>query len=210
MSRPRLATFFACLAAALLIATPAMGQLINFPVLALAPGGADGSMSVGAGFARGIGDDSGEQSSFGAGFVRGMEKISFGVSGGYVATDTDELTLAGKIAVHVLTDGSATVSVQSGLGWMAADPDITFLSIPIGLAIQGNSGGNIRPWVMPRAHITRISVIGVSSTETDFGASAGVSYSTEGGVAFGVAVDYLYDDAVKPFFFLVGVSYAIN
>ena len=78
MTQPKFASFFACLAAALLITTPAMGQLINFPVLALAPGGADGATSIGGGFARGLNDNSGKQSAFGAGIARSMERVSFG------------------------------------------------------------------------------------------------------------------------------------
>lgn len=77
MTQHRFVFSFAWIAA-LLIATPAVGQLINFPVLALAPGDADGATSVGAGWARGLNDDSNKQSAFGAGFQRAMERVSFG------------------------------------------------------------------------------------------------------------------------------------
>ena len=193
MTQHRFVFSFAWIAA-LLIATPAVGQLINFPVLALAPGDADGATSVGAGWARGLNDDSNKQSAFGAGFQRAMERVSFGASAGYVATDTDELTLAGSVGVHVLPDNDAPVqvTVQSGLGWMSIDgtPDNTsLLNIPVGVAIQSNNDSPVSAWVMPRINFLRDSSGGVSNTESKFGASAGAAYTSEGGVGVGVAFD---------------------
>ncbi len=204
--------------AALLIAMPATGQLINFPVLALAPGDADGATSIGAGFARGLNDNSGKQSGFAAGVVRGMERVSFGVSGGYVATDTDELTLAGRVGVHVLPDNDAPVqvTVQSGLGWMSVDgtPDNTsLLNIPVGVAIQSNNDGPGRVWVMPRWNFLRDSTGGVSDTESKFGVSAGGSYSTENGVGFFAAFDLQRFEAgtedLSSFGFMLGAFYSL-
>ena len=208
--------------AALLVATPAMGQLINFPVLALPAGDADGVTSVGAGYARGLNDDSGKQSAFGAGVARAMERVSFGVAGGYVATDTDELTLAGRVAVHLLNDEDqpVTVSVQTGLGWMSLDvgtESLTLLNIPVGVALSGSTSAGsatVRPWVMPRVQFTRASLGGTSNTNTDFGGSAGVGIVTEGGFGFGVSGDILIvDDGLggnnSEFLFGAGVFYRL-
>jgi hypothetical protein len=57
---------------ALSVTTPAMGQLANFPVLAMAPGDAGGVTTVTARFARGLNANATEQSSFGAEIARGM------------------------------------------------------------------------------------------------------------------------------------------
>ena len=216
MTQPKFASLFACMTAALLIAAPAMGQLINFPVLALAPGGADGATSVGAGFGRGLNDDSGKQTSFGAGVARGMERVSFGVAGGYVATDTDELTLAGRVAGHLLTDGPAAVSIQAGLGWMSttvATVDISTLNIPIGVAVQTNNDNPLRLWAMPRINLLRTSN-GTSNTDTKFGASAGAQYALESGIGIGVAFDLQRADGgtadVSSVLISAGISYAIN
>ena len=193
MNQSKFGFSIACIAAAaLLVATPAMGQLINFPVLALAPGDADGVTTVGAGFGRGLNSNSGEQSSFAAGVSRGMERVSFGVAAGYVATDTDELTLAGDVAVHLLSDSDSPVqvSLQSGLGWMsietAPSSSESLLNIPVGVAIQSNNDGPASVWVMPRYNFTRFA----GSTESKLGASAGGSYAAENGVGFGLALDW--------------------
>ena len=217
MTQPKFASYFACLAAALLIATPAAGQLINFPVLAMAPGGADGSTSIGAGFARGLNDNSGKQSAIGAGITRGMEKVSFGVSGGYVMTDTDALTLAGRVGVHLVTEGSVSVSVQTGLGWQSLTfipDDVTILNIPIGVAIRSNNDGPVSVWTMPRFNIARVSAGGVSNSQKKIGGSAGVQYMTESGLGLGAAIDMQRAEGVggdvTGVFFSAGVSYAIN
>ena len=144
MTHTKFASVFAFMAAAVLVATPAVGQLVNFPVLALAPGDAGGETSIAGGYTRGINDNSLEQSGFGAAISRGMERVSFGVAGGYVATDTDELTLAGQVGVHLLSDAPVQITLQSGLGWMAMSADVglaapidfTLLNIPVGVAIQ--------------------------------------------------------------------------
>ena len=200
MNQHKFVSSFAWIAA-LLVATPAMGQLANFPVLAMAPGDAGGVTTVTAGFARGLNDNSREQSSFGAEIARGMERVSFGAGAGYVASATDALTLSGNIAAHLLSDSNSPVqvSLQSGLGWMSQDVgalSATTLLIPIGVAIQGNGDGNVRPWVMPRFNFARSSgsAFTTSSTQKKFGASAGVSIATEAGVGVSLALDLQRSD----------------
>ena len=201
MNQNKFGFSIACIAAAaLLVATPAMGQLVNFPVLALAPGDADGNTSVGAGWGRGLNDQSGKLNLIGAGVVRSMEMVSFGISGGYLLQDTpadNEVALAGSLAYHLPVDGAASVSIQSGIGWY--NPGESVLIFPVGLSISGSSEAGsamVSPWVMPRVQFTRVGGT-ASSTATDFGASGGVAVETEGGFGFGLALDLLIvEDAV--------------
>ena len=132
--------FSFALIVALLVATPAMGQLTNFPVLSLAPGSAYGTTSVGTAFGSGVKNNSLEKSVFVARIERGLETVSFGAEVGYIAGDTENLTLAGSIAAHLLSDSPVQVSLQTGLGWIRQDIltlDLTTLHFPIGLSIQG-------------------------------------------------------------------------
>ena len=213
-------------AVALLAATPATGQLTNTPVLALASGDADGVNSLGAGYALGLNDQSRKLDTFGAGFARGMEKVSFGVYGAYVLSDVtgidDEVSLAGSVAYHVpmADDSPASVSLSrpaSG-GSMRTS---SVLNFPVGVAIQGSTQAGsvvVRPWVMPRVQWTRVSEVGTtpSSTATDFGASGGVGFVSQGGFGFGVAADLLIEedmtiatDNASRLGFLVYVTYTL-
>ena len=88
--------------AALLIATPAVAQLHNFPVYARGQGPSEGSTFVAVTGARGLNDNSGKQNAFALSAGRGMERVSFAGHAGYVASDTDELTLAASVGVHLL------------------------------------------------------------------------------------------------------------
>ena len=212
-------------AVALLAATPATGQLTNTPVLALASGDADGVNSLGAGYALGLNDQSRKLDTFGAGFARGMEKVSFGVYGAYVLSDVtgidDEVSLAGSVAYHVpmADDSPASVSIQTSIGWINATSSV--LNFPVGVAIQGSTQAGsvvVRPWVMTRVQWTRVSEVGTtpSSTATDFGASGGVGFVSQGGFGFGVAADLLIEedmtiatDNASRLGFLVYVTYTL-
>ena len=93
--------------AALLVAAPAMGQLLNHPVHSLGMGPADGATFFAFQTSRGFNDDSGKQMSWAATVGRGMERVSFAGMVGYVGSDTDELTLAAAVAVRTtFGDGS--------------------------------------------------------------------------------------------------------
>lgn len=225
MIKARFAFFIAVVA--LMVATPTMGQILNVPVLALGAG--DGATTIWGGYSRGLNDNSGKLDAIGAGVVRAMEQVSFGVSAGLVLSDdvtgfpSSEIAFAARAAYHVINDSDspANVSVQVGVGWAKPgdDPnDVTLLLIPVGVAISGSTeagGMMVNPWVMPRVQFTRVSPSGgTSSTETDFGASAGVGFTTEGGFGFGVAVDLLITDdglggSNSEILFGVGVSYTL-
>ena len=216
---------FSIAAVALLVATPATGQLTNTPVLALASGNADGVNSVGAGYARGLNDQSGKLDTFGAGFARGREMVSYGIYGAYVLSGItgidDEVSLAGSVAYHVpmANNSPVSVSVQTGIGWINATSSV--LNFPVGVAIQGSTQAGsvaVRPWVMPRVQWTRVGGVGTapSSTEADFGASGGVGFVSEGGFGFGVAADLIFEediavatDNASRLGFLVYVTYTL-
>ena len=195
---------FSIAVVALMVATPAMGQIFNSPVLALPAGDADGATSIGAGWGRGLNDQSGKLNSFGAGVVRAMEMVSFGVFGAYIidagGADASEATFGGSVAYNVPMDGSVDVGIQGGIGWASFDgtPDnATFLNFPIGVSISGSTeAGNmmVRPWVMPRVNFARVSSGGASNTETDFGASGGVGIFSEGGIGLSLSFDWLLVD----------------
>ena len=188
---------------------PGRGQLLNHPVQAPPVGDAAGTTHFfGAQWARGLNDDSGKDNSFAAGVGRAMERVSFMAMGGYVASDLDELTLGANVAVHLLSDDSTPVqvSVQGGFGWVKFDDPETVTSFPIGVALQGRPRGNtttITPWVMPRLDIQHSSQF--SSTETNFGAAAGLSVNSEGGAGAHLAFDWVHTDSIDPFRFAIGV-----
>ncbi len=198
---------------ALQVATPAMGQLANFPVLSLAPGSAYGTTSIAAAFGRGVKNNSLEQSVFAARIERGLETVSFGATAGYIASDPYKLTVAGSMAVHLLSASSPVqVSLQTGLGWIRQDIltlNLTTLHIPIGVAIQGTGFCNLRPWVMPRVSFFQSSgdAVATSSTDTEFGASAGISFASEVGVGFNLSFDYLNVVGGTPYGLSASISY---
>ena len=196
---------FSIAVVALLVATPAMGQLTNFPVHALAPGDADGVNAVAAAYGRGLNDQSSKLDAIAVAFVRNMEQVSFGISGGYVLSGVtgvdNEVSLAGRVAYHVTSDSDSpvSVSIQTGIGWINRASSV--LTVPVGVALQGSTEAGsmiVRPWVMPRIQFTRVGSVGTveSSTETDFGASAGVGFASEGGFGFGVALDWLLEEDI--------------
>ena len=128
-----------------------------------------------------------------------METVSFSVAGGYAldatGADTDgKTTFAGAIAYHLPIDSSVNVSLQTGIGYIKLAE--TEMSFPLGLAISGSSEAGsmmVRPWIMPRVQFTRTGGTN-SATATDFGASGGIGFASEGGVGFGLAIDLLLVD----------------
>ena len=219
MNQHKFAFTFAWIAA-LMVATPAVGQLHNFPVQSLPQGPAAGNLFVATQFARGLNDNSFKQNSFAAAVGRSMERVTVAGAAGYVASDTDALTLAASVAVHMLRDESipVQVSLQGGLGWTSLDipattESSTILSFPIGVAISGRpSDGpvSVRPWVMPRLNMVRASALGASATQTDIGASAGVSFTSESGVGGNLAADWINVEGGSPFGISVGVHYVVG
>ena len=214
---------FSIAVAALLVATPAMGQLPGFPVFGLTPADGDAATSVGAGYGRGLNDQSGKQDAIGVGVLRAMETVTFGVFGSYnlsgVTGVDDEVAFAGAVAYHlpVGDDGPVDVSVQTGIGWI--NPGESILNFPVGVVISGSTTAGsltVPLWIMPRVQFTRVGGTN-SNTETDFGASGGVSFYTEGGWGLGLTLDWLIEqdiavpaDNASRIGFSAGVSYRLQ
>ena len=63
---------------------------------------------------------------------------------------------------------------------------------------------------MPRVEFSRVSGTGDSETETDIGASAGVSFTSESGVGGNLAADWINVEGGSPFGISVGVHYVVG
>ena len=170
--------------AALLVATPAMGQLTNYPVTVLPAGDADGATSIGAGWGRGLNEDSGKLNAFGAAITRAAETVSYQLAGAYV--NSSDIGLRGTLAYNGLAEN---VGIQGGIEWKSPDAG-TQLNLPIGISFSGGSG-SVTYSVMPRVQFTRTSASSATTTDTDFGASAGIGFVTEGGVGLALSGDWV-------------------
>ncbi len=175
---------FSIAVAALLVATPAMGQLTNYPVTVLPAGDADGATSIGAGWGRGLNEDSGKLNAFGVGITRAMETVSYSVAGVYV--NSSDIGLGGRLAYNGLAEN---IGIQGGIEWKSPDAG-TQLNFPIGISFSGGSE-SVTYSVMPRVQFTRTSASSATTTDTDFGASAGIAFVTEGGVGLGLSGDWV-------------------
>ncbi len=170
--------------AALLVATPAMGQLTNYPVTVLPAGDADGATSIGAGWGRGLNEDSGKLNAFGVGITRAAETVSYQVAGAYV--NSSDIALRGTLAYNALAEN---IGIQGGIEWKSPDAG-TQMNFPIGISFSGASE-SISYSVMPRVQFTRTSASSATTTDTDFGASAGIGFVTEGGVGLALSGDWV-------------------
>ena len=174
---------FSIAVAALLVATPAMGQLLNYPITALRAGDADGATSIGAGWGRGLNEDSGKLNAFAAGVGRSAETVSWQLAGAYV--NSSDIALRGTLAYNALAEN---IGIQGGIEWKSPDAG-TQLNLPIGISFSGASE-SVSYSVMPRVQFTRTSGT-TTTTETDFGASAGIGFMTEGGVGLALSGDWV-------------------
>ena len=175
---------FSIAVAALLVATPAMGQLLNYPITALPAGDADGATSIGAGWGRGLNEDSGKLNAFGVGITRAAETVSYSVAGVYV--NSSDIGLGGRLAYNGLAEN---IGIQGGIEWKSPDAG-TQMNFPIGISFSGASE-SISYSVMPRVQFTRTSASSATTTDTDFGASAGIGFVTEGGVGLALSGDWV-------------------
>ena len=175
---------FSIAVAALLVATPAMGQLLNYPITALPAGDADGATSIGAGWGRGLNEDSGKLNAFGAAVTRAAETVSYQFAGAYV--NSSDIALKGTLAYNALAEN---IGIQGGIEWKSPDAG-TQMNFPIGISFSGGSE-SVTYSVMPRVQFTRATVSSATTTDTDFGASAGIGFVTEGGVGLALSGDWV-------------------
>ena len=175
---------FSIAVVALLVATPAMGQLLNYPITALPAGDADGATSIGAGWGRGLNEDSGKLNAFGVGITRAAEAVSYQFAGAYV--NSSDIALKGTLAYNALAEN---IGIQGAIEWKSPDAG-TQMNFPIGISFSGASE-SISYSVMPRVQFTRTSASSATTTDTDFGASAGIGFVTEGGVGLALSGDWV-------------------
>ena len=195
----------------------AAGQMWFFPDYAIPSASGAPATWVAGTYGRGLNDDSGKTDAYGLVIGRTGDKVSFlgGVGQGRQGGE-GELTLGGAVGLDVMQGESTTVSVQGGLGWFSSEigtETLTALRFPIGVAVKGmfqTSEASIAPWIMPRVNIARLSGGGDSQTNTDLGASGGVSFTFPGGFGVHTALDFLLADEREPITFGMGAHYLIG
>ena len=186
----------------MLSTAPVEGQLFNFPDYAVPSFDGGASTFVAGSYGRGLNDESGKLNAVSAIVGRTTSGLSFQGGFGYIdGVGDSEWTLGGAAGYDLLSDASpAQLTLQGGIGWMQlSDPtgligDITLLRFPVGVALKGNidsSSASVTPWVMPRLNMVRFSSDGGSTTQTDFGASAGVGITMPSGFGVHAALDLL-------------------
>jgi hypothetical protein len=196
-----------------LTSLPASAQLWHFPDYAV-PSAVGGPSTFLAGtYGRGLNTESGELDAFGGVVGRTGETASFMGGLGVITGGGDsEVTLGGSVAVDVVRGESVNLGLQGGIGWWSPG-DVTSLRFPIGLAVKGaveSPEARITPWAMPRLDIRYASFDGDSDTSTDFGASAGVSFTFPSGFGVHTALDVLLADGGEPWLFGIGGHYLLG
>lgn len=188
-----------------LLAAPSLvsAQLFGIPNYAAPSAFGTPATFLAASYGRGLNDASGKLDAYSAAVGRSGLGNRFTILGGVGMIDAaeTEYTFGGAVSADLLQPASATqVSVQGGVGYLGVDAlggTLTTLNFPIGVALKYNIPGptaTVTPWVMPRANIMRMSLGGVSSTETDFGASAGFGLTLPNGFGAHSAIDLLAAD----------------
>ena len=210
MTNVRIPSLPLALGAALLLAMPVAAQLPNIPVPA--QGFGMPATDITAWWGTGLNDEAGDANGFGAFVNRSGEQLSFGGAVGVVsASGETEFGAAGNVAFALVQGASSTVAFQGGVGGFYPG-NLTFLTFPLGVSVAGSidSGeATIRPWVMPRLNIARLSSSGASITSTDFAASGGLNFSFGGAFGAGVALDAVFADGATPILFGINGSYAL-
>lgn len=198
---------FGAVVAAAMIATsaaPTEAQMWGFPDQAVPSSGG----YVGATYGRGLNDASGQQDAVGAiaAFAGGSVSFMGGIGMMLADVGDNEPTIGASLGIDLMQGASSTIGVQAGLGWASfggGTIDITALRFPIGVSVKGSFESPeavITPWAMPRINISRLSSSGASATETDFGASGGVTFEFGGGFGLHALLDVLFsDDAIVSF-----------
>ena len=206
----------ATLTGLLATAAPAGAQMWFFPDYALPSSMGTPSTWLAATYGRGLNDASGKTDAFGGAIGRTTEKASFMGAIGQARSDGDgELTIGGAVGFDVMQRENSVVSVQGGVGWFSTDlfnETLTALRFPIGVAWKGSfqsPEAAIAPWIMPRVNISRLSGGGDSETETDLGASGGVSFTFPNGFGVHTALDVLLSDS-NLWYFGIGAHYVIG
>jgi len=179
-----------------LVAESATAQLAGNPVYAINPGV---GVTLNADFGRGLNDESGKTNYFGGRVVLGVPMVSFWVGGGVWDPRTPladkETALGGGAAINLIKAPLLPVALtlQVGGSTLSCGEECSDLHLVAGPALRINvptPGVGIEPWIMPRVHMTRFSLMGESATQTGFGASGGININLPMGLGFHAAVDF--------------------
>jgi hypothetical protein len=183
----------------LLPAAPAQAQMFNFPDYSIRSGAP--ATVIATHLARGLSASSGKRNAYGATVSRSgiAERFSARVGIGMVDRDPEgKLTFGGAVQASFTDPSSSTaLALLAGFGYMSIDP-ATLLRFPIGvsagISVPAASGSTVFSWVMPRLDISRLSASGTSGTETNLGASGGVTVLAGSGLGFHLALDLVASD----------------
>jgi hypothetical protein len=189
-------------AAALVIATPAVAQLGGQPVYAIPKGT---GVTVNADF--GVGIDPGSYNTGAARVSLGLPMVAFQAGFEPEMLDAAENQIMGGAAVTLMPMPVA-LRIQASVAYGL---DSKNMVVPAGVVIGFNVPSpslSVEPWVYPSV---RISMPDVGDTEFGFGGSAGVSIGLPGGLGGHVALDYAkYPDVDAIITGGIGVHYAIR
>ena len=110
--------------------------------------------------------------------------MSYQFAGVYV--NSSDIALRGTLAYNALAEN---IGIQGGIEWKSPDAG-TQMNFPIGISFSGGSE-SVTYSVMPRVQFTRTSASSATTTDTNFGASAGIGFVTEGGVGLALSGDWV-------------------
>ena len=195
--RPRTVPIGAALLLVIL-AQPAAAQLNSMPVH-FSPKGGTGFTLYGD-FGKGMNDESGKNTAFGARAVLGVSAISLGVGVGTVnagigGVDENSFQWMGMAAFRIFGGGVLPValSVQAGYGRLAPSDTTAEVNVPVGVGVSVSApvpGFKLELWGAPRFSVRKVTVNDATETQTGFGLSAGINVGFSIGLGGYVALDW--------------------
>ncbi len=212
----KLGSFTLGMALTLLVVPSLTAQAWYFPDFALPSSSGEPATWIAGTYGRGLNDYSGKVDAFGAAIGRTAERVTFMGAFGYLSEGDGEYTAGASMGVDLNTGEGPRLSAQAGVGWMDfdfLDETVTLWRIPVGLAVKGSlesDKATVMPWVMPRLNISHATGAGDSDTETDFGASGGVSVTMANGFGVHGALDALFGDSHTAWLLGLGVHYVLG
>jgi len=173
--------------AALVFTTVASAQLLNFPVNVNPHHGT--GVAVAGLFGKGLNDNSGKYTSFGAGarIGFGMINISAGVASTNLQPES-KIDFGGNAEFVFASQAMLAVSIFAGFG-TASDIGTT---IPLGLGLSVAPSPQFSIWAAP--NYTIFSPSGTGSSVSDLGMSGGLRVSLPMGLGFGASIGWTNSD----------------
>jgi len=180
--------------AALAFTTVASAQLLNFPVNVNPHHGS--GVAIAGLFGKGMNDNSGKFTSFGAGARIGFGAIN--IAAGAMTTNLQpdsKIDFAGN-AEFVVIKGGASPFAASIFGGFGTASDIgTRIPFGVGLSVAP-PGGIFSVWAAPFYQI--FSPSGSGGSVNDFGVSGGVRVGLPMGLGFGASIGWVNSDFGAP------------